>query len=256
MEGVRRVFWMPSVVALDRSFPPEFLPHVRSSLLEVFMLRRFFFVLVAAAFPTLVSAQETFDRAMVAKIRDEGLNRSRAWVMLDTLATVIGPRLTASPAYMRAATWTKDHFASWGLSNPHFETWPFGRGWELQKFTLEMTEPRFAPMIGYPDAWSPSTNGDVVGTPMLIAGVPYDSLEKMRNRLKGAIVLTQPLMTNFIREDRINPTAPDAPPAVAPVPQGQRGGRGGGRGGAGPTEAQRIAALLREVGVGAVLKPS
>src|SRR5262245_39126849 len=218
------------------------------------MLRRFF---VLAVFPTLVSAQETVDRAMVAKIRDEGLNRTGAWVMLDTLATVIGPRLTGSPAYMRAATWAKDHLSAWGLSNTHFETWPFGRGWELQKFTLEMTEPRFAPMIGYPDAWSPSTNGDVVGTPILIAGLPYDSLDKMRSRLKGAIVLQQPIMTNFIREDRINPTAPNAPPDAPPQPATGRGGagRGGGRGGA-PSEAQRIAALLKEVGVGAVLKPS
>ncbi|MDB4877026.1 MAG: peptidase [Gemmatimonadetes bacterium] len=216
------------------------------------MIRRL--VLAAALAPALLSAQEPFDRAMVAKIRDEGLNRSHAWEMIDTLATVIGPRLTASPAYMRAATWARDHMTAWGLSNPHFETWPFGRGWELQKFTLEMTEPRYAPMIGYPDAWSPSTNGDVVGTPMLIAGISADSLEKIRGRLKGAIVMTQPLMTTFIREDRINPTASNAPPDVPPAPQAARGGRGGGRGG--PTEAQRIATVLHDAGVGAVLKPS
>src|SRR3954468_23346381 len=105
-------------------------------------------------------AQEPVDRAMVARIRAEGLERSRVWSMLDTLATVFGPRLTASPAYMRAATWSRDHFAAWGFRDPHFETWPFGRGWELEKFTLEMTAPRYAPLIGYPDAWSPSTRGD------------------------------------------------------------------------------------------------
>src|SRR5262245_23894644 len=143
-------------------------------------------LLLLAALPASLAAQETRDRAMVAKVRDEGLNRWLAWRMLDTLATVIGPRLTASPSYMRAANWAKDHLAAWGLANTHFETWPFGRGWELQKFTLEMTEPRFAPMVGYPDAWSPSTNGDVVGTPIFIAGMPYDSLDKMRSRLKGA----------------------------------------------------------------------
>src|SRR5262245_48296325 len=197
------------------------------------MLRRL--VVLAFAIAPAIGAQESFDSAMVAKIRDEGLNRSHAWAMVDTLATVIGPRLTASPAYMRAATWARDHFSAWGLRDVHFETWPFGRGWELQKFTLEMTEPRFAPMIGYPDAWSESTKGEIVGTPLLIAGLSADSLEKMRDRLKGAIVMTQPLMTTFIREDRINPTAPNAPAPVAPVPQGQRGagrgGAGGGRGG-------------------------
>ena len=195
---------------------------------------------------------------MVAKIRDEGLNRSHAWSMIDTLATVIGPRLTGSPAYMRAATWAREHLVSWGLRDPHFETWPFGRGWELQKFTLEMTEPRYAPLIGYPDAWSPSTSGDVVGRPMLIAGLSADSLEKIRGSLRGAIVMTQPLMTTFIREDRVNPTAPNAPPSLPPQPAAPRtaGGAGGGAGARGLTEAQRIAAVLHDAGVGAVLKPS
>jgi carboxypeptidase Q len=212
-------------------------------------------LLLAAVAPASLAAQEPFDRAMIAKIRDEGLNHSRAWAMLDTIADVIGPRLTASPAFMRAAQFAQDHLRSWGLANVHMESWPFGRGWQLDRFALEMTAPRYTLMIGYPDAWSPPTNGDVVGTPLLIAGLSADSLEKMRDRLRGAIVLTQPLMTNFIREDRINPTAPNAPPDVyAPPPSGGRGGRGGGRGG--PTEAQRVATILHDAGVGAVLKPS
>jgi hypothetical protein len=121
----------------------------------------------------------------------------------------------------------------------------------MDKFTLEMTAPRYAPMIGYPDAWSPSTNGDIVGTPIFIAGLSYDSVAKMRDKLKGAIVMTQPLMTTFIREDRVNPTAPDAP-ATATVPATFAGTRGRG----GQSEAQRIAQLLHDAGVGAVLKPS
>jgi carboxypeptidase Q len=216
------------------------------------MIRRL--ILAAACAPAVLGAQESVDRAMMAKIRDEGLNRSHAWSMVDTLATVIGPRLTGSPAFLRAATWARDHLTAWGLSEPHFETWPFGRGWEMEKFTLEMTQPRYAPMIGYPDAWSPSTNGDVVGQPVLIAGLSADSLARIGGRLRGAIVMTQPLMTTFIREDRVNPTDPNAPPSVATAPAAGRGDRGAGRGG--PTEAQRIAAVLHDAGVGVVLKPS
>ena len=210
-------------------------------------------LLVALVFvPASLRAQESVDQATIARIRDEGLNRSHAWAMLDTLATVIGPRLTASPAYMRAATWARDHLAGWGLQNTHMESWPFGRGWQLDKFTLEMTAPRYAPLIGYPDAWSPSTAGDVVGTPVLIAGISGDSLARIAPTLRGKIVLTQPLMTSFIREDRINPTASNAPPDVyRPAPQ-----IGGGRGRGGPSEAQLIAAILHDAGVGAVLKPS
>jgi len=212
-------------------------------------------ILFLATLPAVAGAQESIDQAMMAKIRDEGLNRSHAWPMLDTLATVIGPRLTASPAYMRAAVWSRDHLTGWGLKDVHMEPWPFGRGWELQRFTLEMTSPRFAPMIGYPDAWSPSTNGDVVGTPVMIGGANADSLEKIKSSLKGRIVLSQPLMTTFIREDRVNPTAPNAPADTYTPVGGGRGGRGGGRGN-GPSEAQRIATILHDAGVGAVLKPS
>ena len=215
------------------------------------MIRR---IMLAAAFtPVLVSAQDTYNRDMIAKIRDEGLNHSHVWSMVDTLATVIGPRLTGSPAFMRAATWAREHLATWGLHDPHLEAWPFGRGWEMQKFTLEMTEPRYAPMIGYPDAWSPSTDGDVIGEPVLIAGMSADSLGRIRSRLRGAIVLTQPMMTTFIRADRPNPTDPTAP-SSAPRPPAHHSERDGET--RGPTEAQRIAVVLHDAGVGVVLKPS
>jgi hypothetical protein len=211
--------------------------------------------LLLVALPASLAAQESFDHAMVGKIRDEGLHHSRAWSMIDSLSTVIGPRLTASPAFKRAIDFAADHLKAWGLSDVHLESWPFGRGWELEHFTLEMTAPRFAPMIAYPDAWSPSTKGDVTGTPMLIAGISADSLDKMREALRGAIVMTQPMMTTFIREDRMNPTAPNAPPDEY-KPAAAIGSGRGGRGGGAPTEAQRIAAILHDAGVGAVLKPS
>ena len=213
--------------------------------------------IVALALTTLRSsasrAQEPVDREIVAKIRAEGLDRSRVWSMVDTLATVIGPRLTASPAHRRAADWARDHLSAWGLRDARFEPFNFGRGWELQRFTLEMTEPRYMPLIGYPDAWSAATPREIVGVPIPIAGVGLDSLEKMRATLKGAIVLLQPIQTTFVREDRVQPTnpgVPDNPPAGR-----GGGGRGGGRGG-GLSDAARIARLLHDAGVGVVLKTS
>src|ERR1043166_3130439 len=106
---------------------------------------------VVPAVPASLVAQEAFDRAMISRIRDEGLNRSHAWGMLDTIADVIGPRLTASPAFMRAAQFAEDHLRSWVLANVHMESWQFGRGWQLGHYALEMTPPRYTPMIGYPD---------------------------------------------------------------------------------------------------------
>jgi hypothetical protein len=47
--------------------------------------------------------QEPVDREMIAKIRDEGLNRSQAPETFTHFTEVIGPRLTATPAYKNAA---------------------------------------------------------------------------------------------------------------------------------------------------------
>jgi hypothetical protein len=177
----------------------------------------------AAVSLSVLGAQETFDRAMVAKIRDEGMNHHSVWGMVDTLATVIGPRLTATPRICGGGDVARDHLTAWGLKDVHFETWPFGRGWEMQKFTLEMTAPRYAPMIGYPDAWSASTKGTSLERRCSRRTATTRS-KKMRGKLKGAIVMTQPMMTTFIREDRINRRL-DAPPN-APAAGRRRGGRG------------------------------
>src|SRR5262245_3547931 len=93
----------------------------------------------------------------IAKIRDEGLNRSQVMQTLSYLSDVIGPRLTASPGMKRANEWTRDTMTKWGLQNAHLEAWgPFGRGWTLKRFSAQVTEPLNIPLIAYPKAWSPS----------------------------------------------------------------------------------------------------
>src|SRR5437588_7084478 len=64
------------------------------------MRPRLAYVLLAFARPLV--AQEPADHDMLAKIRAEGLNHSRAWSYVDTMATVFGPRLTGSPAHVKA----------------------------------------------------------------------------------------------------------------------------------------------------------
>ena len=54
--------------------------------------------------------------------------------VFNHLTNVIGPRLTASPAYQDAVRWTCDKMAEWGMKNVHAEGWEFGRGWELERF--------------------------------------------------------------------------------------------------------------------------
>src|SRR6476620_3931544 len=124
------------------------------------------------ALPCLVvaAAQPPTDRDVLARIRAEGMERSQAAAVFNHLTIDIGPRLTASPAHKRAVDWTRDRLRSYGLANVHVEPWAFGMGWTLDKLTIEMIEPRYLPLLGYADAWSRSTAGDVAGAPVLIAG--------------------------------------------------------------------------------------
>src|SRR5438105_12954984 len=115
-------------------------------------------------------AQSAADRDTLTKIRTEGLEHSQVRPVFDYLTIDIGPRLTASPAHKRAAEWTRDRLASYGLQNARLEPWTFGRGWALEKLTVEMIEPRYLPLIGYADGWSASTAGEPVAAPVWIGG--------------------------------------------------------------------------------------
>ncbi|MEZ5319657.1 MAG: M20/M25/M40 family metallo-hydrolase [Vicinamibacterales bacterium] len=204
-------------------------------------------------------APEPVDAPVNAKIRDEGLHRSQVAELFSTLVDDIGPRLASSPAYTRAAAWARDRMTGWGLANVHQEPFDFGRGWTLDRFTIEMVSPRYMPLVGYPEAWCPSTSGEVVARAVSLAGRSADDVERLGASLAGAAVLQAPPVDNFIRTDREQPTdrADDPPPPDAARGRGQAGrGRGrGGRGGA-PSDAARIAAAIRTSGAAVLLKPS
>ena len=121
------------------------------------MVRLLILVPVLLLGVALASGQQRDAGDIVARIRAEGQQRSRALPCIRTLTDEIGARLTGSPAHMQAARWALDRFTEWGLANPHLEPFEFGRGWQLEHVSVEMTEPRYVPLIAYADAWSPST---------------------------------------------------------------------------------------------------
>jgi|RhiMetdeSRZDD1v2_1073273.scaffolds.fasta_scaffold68192_4 carboxypeptidase Q len=225
-------------------------------------------------FTAVTVAAQSSDREMLARIRAEGLERSQVAAVFEYLTTDIGPRLTASPAHKRAAEWTRDRLASYGLANVHLEPWKFGRGWTLEQLSVELIEPRYLPLIGYADGWSASTNGEIVATPVFIGGKSLDEVQAMGARLKGAIVMSQPMMTNFVRRDRPNPSDEsyqpnsaayatsvgrgNAPAAAASAPASGRPSTSSGRADAETPQqrAQRMVNALRDAGAAVILKPS
>ncbi len=154
---------------------------------------------------------------VLGKIRDEGLNRSKVLSYFSALTDDIGPRLTGTPAYKRAAEWARDQMVRDGLTDAKLEPWNFGRGWVLDKLVVEMVEPRYMPLIGYAEAWSPSTKGEITATPVITAGRTPADVTAMKDKLAGAIVMTAPDAA-FIREDRPQPSLSDTPVRIGQPP--------------------------------------
>jgi len=143
---------------------------------------------VAAAAPAKSVYRAPDD--VLAKIKDEGTKNSKVMDTLSYLTDVIGPRLTNSPQMKRANEWTRDTMAKWGMQNAHLEPFgPFGRGWSLKSFSAQVVEPQAFPVIAYPKAWSPGTNGAVTGDVVYLNAKDDAALEKYKGQLRGKIVL-------------------------------------------------------------------
>jgi carboxypeptidase Q len=152
----------------------------------------------------LAPAQDRADLALVHRLKQEAYQNSQVMDHLFYLTDVHGPRLTGSPGFQRSADWAVKRLQGWGLSNVTQEKWgPFGRGWSASRFAAHLVEPEYAPLIGVPLEWTPSTNGTVVGEPILTplrreTDPQRDeaALEKFfadhKGKLKGRIILLSP----------------------------------------------------------------
>jgi hypothetical protein len=216
---------------------------------------------LAIAFAPLSAQQaERVDLDAIYKIKDEGFARSKVMEIMSWLTDVYGPRLTNSPGFRKAGEWAVKEMTSWGLVNVKLQPFgPFGRGWSNDKYYVMATTPggSFA-VIGYPQAWTSGTNGQVSGDAIYATLETPEDLATWKGKLQGKVVLATAM--------------PDVLPIFEPQAQrytddqlralesetdagrgGGRGGRGGGRGGA--AFAQTRAQFLKDEGVLAVLTP-
>jgi carboxypeptidase Q len=196
----------------------------------------------------LAQAPAADPAAALQQIRREGLERSQVRRAFDQFVTLIGPRLTGSPAHKTAAEWARTTLASWGLADARLEPWQFGRGWVLDHQVVEMVEPRFMPLIGFAEAWSASTPRVIEASPVWIAGKTPADVTAMRDSLEGAIVMTQPIQTEFVRADRPQPSTSDAPVRSGAPPMPRSGGS--------VADVRAIAQALHDAGAGVLLRPS
>jgi hypothetical protein len=150
---------------------------------------------------------QAVDQNVVARIKIEGLQHSKALDTLSYLTDVFGPRLTGSPNLKLAQAWARDTMRTWGLSNTNLEPWgSFPSTWSIERFSAEMTAPTYDRLNAYPLAWSPSTNGTLAGPPVVVNIRSKADFDKYRGTLKGAIVFRGTF-------DRPTPESRAAPPS-------------------------------------------
>jgi hypothetical protein len=189
--------------------------------------------------------------------------RAGAPPIMETLYSLTdryGPRLTNSPQFRAAGEWAVKQLNEWGLSRVHLEKWatapapgdanndaagPGGRGrvraaipgWEMTGYEGAMVEPTFMPIIGYPEAWSGSTDGKVTGDAMMAPSIAtMAEMDKLHGTLQGKIILlgTGPLDLPFpdtplgtrYTEAQLAALIPQALPTGGAGAGGGRGGRG------------------------------
>ncbi|MCS6951430.1 MAG: M20/M25/M40 family metallo-hydrolase [Bryobacteraceae bacterium] len=209
------------------------------------MTRRTVWIVLWAAWIALplVSAQEKVDLLAVHRIRAEALNNPKVMEHVFYLTDVHGPRLAGSPGYRAAAEWAVKQLKEWGIDNARLEGFgSMGRSWSFVHYAGRLVEPQPAPLIGFPLAWTPGTNGKVSAEPVLAPmplGNSDEELEKtlaaFRGKLRGKIVLidnprelelvVQPLARRFtdaeLASEALAPDPRPESPFAAPIPRPQ-----------------------------------
>ncbi len=136
-------------------------------------------------------AQDSVDAEVVARIKEEAYQHSQVYDTLSYLSDVYGPRLSGSPSYQEAAEWAKKRLIGWGIENVRIEA--FGddmRGWDVESYSGEMISPRYMNITAMPFAWSDSTNGEVVGEPILVEVDSREALQELSGQLRGKILMS------------------------------------------------------------------
>jgi carboxypeptidase Q len=148
-------------------------------------------------------APNPLDPATISKIRGEAMTKSQAMETHWWLSEVYGPRATGTPAYTQGAEWVMKKLGEWGLKNIHIERFPFGQGWTIERFSINMITPQTATLIGQPRWNSPSTNGPVTADVVQFNATTTADLDKYKGQLRGKIVISQGVRTVRMLDGRV-----------------------------------------------------
>lgn len=138
-----------------------------------------------------IGAPEAAENAALVKLGGQMMLAGKAYEYDRVLADDIGPRLTGSANYVKAAEWASDEFKQMGLSHVHREPWEITATWEPAIYaTASIIAPHEQRLHLESDGWSPSTPpGGVRGNVYHLTALTEEGVKAQTAQIKGAIVL-------------------------------------------------------------------
>ena len=156
-------------------------------------------VLPLGALTQVTSPQENaggevaVDWDVVAQIREEGLQRSQIANTLSYMTDVLGARLTNSIAMDNAQRWAVEEMKRIGLTGTNREPFmEYGVSWDNEYVSIHLLEPDYQPMVGYPIAHTPGTNGKQELQAIIADVRTRQDLETLEGKIRGVAVLSTP----------------------------------------------------------------
>ncbi|UWZ85383.1 M20/M25/M40 family metallo-hydrolase [Occallatibacter riparius] len=130
-------------------------------------------------------------RQAVVKLGGQLMMAGKAYDYDRQLADELGPRLTGSDNYIKAADWAVGEFKRLGLTNVHKDEWEITNTWEPEEWaTARITAPREMRLHLESDGWSPSTpKGGVKGRVFYLKALTEEAIKTGAPDIKDAIVL-------------------------------------------------------------------
>ena len=155
------------------------------------------FLIVTLLSLPVVAQSSANDTALLAKIREEAMQRSQIMKTMHMFTDLYGPRLTGSPNHKNAAEWAVRQMTAWGLQNAHIEPWDFGHpGWLNERLTAHVIAPIKDSLVCEVLAWTPSTKGVVQAKALQLVLPDRPTQEQLnsffaaqRSRVRGRIVM-------------------------------------------------------------------
>ncbi len=131
------------------------------------------------------------EQAALVRLGSQLLLAGKAYDYDRHLADDIGPRLTGSANYVKAATWAEAEFKRLGLSNVHRESWEMPATWEPETLaTARILKPHEQRLHLESEGWSPSTpEGGVRGPVFYVKDLTPDGVKADAEHIKNTVVL-------------------------------------------------------------------